>query len=307
MSFTTDQSRWRALTIRDPLADGKFVYSVKSTRIYCRPTCPARLARRANVGFFKTAAEAEAAGYRACKRCKPEIEVVDDPQARAVSKACAFIDAALKSDSPASLKLQDLAKSVGLTPRYFHKIFKDKKGMTPKEYATSKEHDLLEQNTIGATNEGLVDMPFDFELLDTLDPMDYDLSNLNTSMDPAEDWLQKGPNDLMDIFFGQEIDANLGIPSCDGIDTSEPSLLPDCGVDGLQGLDWPLDIGNSLYAPRSAPSIEVLSIMHLEANSQPAFYDAIAAPISDTETWSAIPGQAKMLDNNSLRGNKEQY
>ncbi|KAF2467430.1 uncharacterized protein BDR25DRAFT_234681, partial [Lindgomyces ingoldianus] len=134
MSFTTDQARWRALTIRDAAANGAFVYSVKSTGIYCRPTCPARLARRANVSFYKTPGEAEAAGFRSCKRCKPESVTIDDPQERAASKACSLIDEALKEPKPKSFRLQDLAKRVGLTPRYFHKVFKDKTGMTPKEY-----------------------------------------------------------------------------------------------------------------------------------------------------------------------------
>lgn len=138
MSYHTEAARWRALTIRDPNANGLFVYAVKSTNCYCRPTCPARLARRANVVFYKTPTEAEAAGFRACKRCKPQEGDHDDPQERAVAKACVQIEEALKGDNPRGFRLQDLAKSVGLTPRYFHKIFKDKTGYTPKEYAKEK-------------------------------------------------------------------------------------------------------------------------------------------------------------------------
>ncbi|KAH7399340.1 metal binding domain of Ada-domain-containing protein [Pyrenochaeta sp. MPI-SDFR-AT-0127] len=138
MPYTTDATRWRALATRDPNANGHFIYSVKSTKIYCRPTCPGRLARRANVGFYKTAPEAEAAGFRACKRCKPNT-VLEDPQERAVEKACLLIDEALKNNTPKAFRLQDLAEKVGLTPRYFHKIFKDKTGVTPKEYAKVKK------------------------------------------------------------------------------------------------------------------------------------------------------------------------
>lgn len=289
MSFTTDQSRWRALTVRDPLADGQFVYTVKSTGIYCRPTCPARLARRANVGFFKTAAEAEAAGFRPCKRCKPDIETVDDPQARAVSKACALIDAAMKDDSRVSLKLQNLAKSVGLTPRYFHKIFKDKMGMTPKEYVMSKKCDLIKPSTVVVTNEGPVDMPFDFEGLDMLNPVDY---NLDMSISPDGDWLQEKANDLTNILFEQEVAANLRIATWEGLNAPEPSFLLGCGVEGQQELDLAFDIRNSFSAPPSAPSIEMSSFMHLEVQSQAA----IAAPISEMETYSAIQGQANMVD-----------
>lgn len=135
MTFATTQSRWRALTTRDATADGHFVYSVKSTGIYCKPGCSARLARRANVGFYDTAAEAEQAGFRACKRCKPESGNRDDPQERAVEKACVLIAEAKKNGNTGAIRLQDLATHVGLTPRYFHKIFKDKTGVTPKEYA----------------------------------------------------------------------------------------------------------------------------------------------------------------------------
>ncbi|EAT88070.2 hypothetical protein HBI56_095170 [Parastagonospora nodorum] len=137
MAYTTDAARWRALTIRDAQANGHFVYSVRSTNIYCRPTCPARLARRANVGFYKTYLEAESDGFRACKRCKPNT-VLEDPQEVAVAKACVLIDEAVKDEDPKALRLQDLAKKVGLTPRYFHKIFKDKMGVTPKEWVKAR-------------------------------------------------------------------------------------------------------------------------------------------------------------------------
>jgi methylphosphotriester-DNA--protein-cysteine methyltransferase len=137
MAYDTDAARWRALTTRDARANGHFIYSVRSTNIYCRPTCPARLARRANVGFYKTPLQAEADGFRACKRCKPNT-VLEDPQEKAVEKACMLIDEAVKNDDPKAFRLQDLAKSVGLTPRYFHKIFKDKTGITPKEWAKAR-------------------------------------------------------------------------------------------------------------------------------------------------------------------------
>ncbi|KAF2281215.1 uncharacterized protein EI97DRAFT_23163 [Westerdykella ornata] len=133
--YNTEALRWRALTIRDPNANGHFVYAVKTTLCYCRPTCPARLARRANVAFYNTWAQAEAAGFHACKRCKPSEPIQEQPAERAVAKVCALIEEALKGEGRKSVKLQDLAKTVGLTPRYFHKVFKDKMGMTPKEWS----------------------------------------------------------------------------------------------------------------------------------------------------------------------------
>jgi methylphosphotriester-DNA--protein-cysteine methyltransferase len=137
MAYNTDAARWRALATRDVNANGLFVYSVRSTNIYCRPTCPARLARRANVGFYESPLQAEADGFRACKRCKPNT-ILEDPQERAVERACVLIDEAVKKDDSKALRLHDLAKNVRLTPRYFHKIFKDKMGVTPKEWAKTR-------------------------------------------------------------------------------------------------------------------------------------------------------------------------
>jgi len=71
-----DNSRWAAVVGRDGAADGVFYYSVKTTGVYCRPSCAARLARRENVRFHPTRAEAEAAGFRPCKRCKPNAHAV---------------------------------------------------------------------------------------------------------------------------------------------------------------------------------------------------------------------------------------
>lgn len=145
MNFSTSSSRWTALTTRDRLADAHFVYAVKTTKIYCRPSCAARLARRANVEFYSTPAAASKAGFRACKRCKPEQEAQQDPQDVAVAKACEIIRAALSSSEHANghIGLNELAERVELTPSYLHKTFKAKMGMSPKKYAESlRQHEV---------------------------------------------------------------------------------------------------------------------------------------------------------------------
>jgi methylphosphotriester-DNA--protein-cysteine methyltransferase len=177
MAYSTDAARWRALTIRDANANGHFIYSVRSTNVYCRPTCPARLARRANVGFHKTSFEAEAAGFRACKRCKPN-SVLEDPQEQAVEKGCALIEEALRNEDPKAFRLQDLAKSVGLTPRYFHKIFKEKTGMTPKEYAKVRASQPSSTNT---TPPAIVSPAI-------VDTIDWDLFDFNAFGDELVDF-----------------------------------------------------------------------------------------------------------------------
>lgn len=128
--FRTDQERWRAVTRRDPRADGRFVYSVQTTGVYCRPSCGARLARRANVRFHPSAAAAERAGFRACKRCRPNGRSVPRERAELITRACRLIEQA-----DAKLDLQSLAAATGLGPSRFHRLFKAVVGLTPKGYA----------------------------------------------------------------------------------------------------------------------------------------------------------------------------
>jgi methylphosphotriester-DNA--protein-cysteine methyltransferase len=216
MVYTTDAARWRALASRDVNANGLFVYSVRSTNIYCRPTCPARLARRANVGFYETPLQAEADGFRACKRCKPNT-VIEDPQERAVERACVLIDEAVKKDDSKALRLQDLAKNVGLTPRYFHKIFKDKMGMTPKEWANSRaaqpshpsETPPLTVSTTASPPEGAEDEIADWNSFNFNELVDFDIDgsatlgyNLTTG---ADEPVSMGQGNAIDMSILHEL------------------------------------------------------------------------------------------------------
>lgn len=132
-SFSSPSSRWAALQRRDPLAASAFIYSVCTTKIYCRPTCPSRLARRANIVFHDTPAEAEAAGFRPCKRCRPNLrENEGDPQILAVDKACELI--VREEIGAVKWSVKGLAKEVGLTESHFCRVFKKIMGMTIGEY-----------------------------------------------------------------------------------------------------------------------------------------------------------------------------
>ncbi len=126
----TDEDRWAAVVARDPRADGSFVYSVRTTGVDCRPSCPARLARRENVRFYATGAEAERAGFRPCKRCRPGEAGLGERHARAVAKACRLIERADEMPS-----LDRLAKAAGVSRFHFHRLFKAVTGVTPKAYA----------------------------------------------------------------------------------------------------------------------------------------------------------------------------
>jgi len=127
-----DDARWAAVVARDASCDGQFYYSVATTGVYCRPSCAARLAKRGNVSFYDTAAGAEQAGFRPCKRCKPDGPSLAQQHAEKVAAACRLIETA--DETPA---LDALAEAVGLSPYHFHRIFKAALGVTPKAYATA--------------------------------------------------------------------------------------------------------------------------------------------------------------------------
>lgn len=132
-SFATLDDRWRAVERRDPAADGVFYYSVRTTGVYCRPSCSARLPRRENVGFHPTRADAEGAGFRPCKRCRPEEAPLASRHAAIVARACRRIE---ETDEIPSLGA--LAALAGMSRFHFHRVFKAVTGLTPRAYATAR-------------------------------------------------------------------------------------------------------------------------------------------------------------------------
>ncbi|MCC7263734.1 MAG: bifunctional DNA-binding transcriptional regulator/O6-methylguanine-DNA methyltransferase Ada [Candidatus Latescibacteria bacterium] len=132
-SFADDESRWQALVQRDLAADGVFVYAVQTTGVYCRPTCGSRLAKREHVRFYATTPEAEAAGFRPCKRCRPHQLSLAESRQQAVARACALI-----GEAEVAPDLKSLAASAGLSPYHFHRVFKEITGVTPKAYAAAQ-------------------------------------------------------------------------------------------------------------------------------------------------------------------------
>lgn len=126
-AFSQDADRWQAVVAHDRRADGLFYYSVATTGVYCRPSCGARLPRRENVAFHASVQAAEQAGFRACKRCRPN-EL--DRQAAAVAQACRLIEHAETAPG-----LAELADAVGLSRFHFHRVFKSVTGVSPKAYA----------------------------------------------------------------------------------------------------------------------------------------------------------------------------
>jgi AraC family transcriptional regulator of adaptative response/methylated-DNA-[protein]-cysteine methyltransferase len=124
--------RWAAVRTRSKEADGTFFYSVKTTGVYCRPSCGARRPRPENVRFHATREEAEKAGFRPCKRCKPDRPSVDEQHTLMVTRACRLIE--LAADVPT---LEELAAEAGVSTFHFHRVFKAATGVTPREYAAA--------------------------------------------------------------------------------------------------------------------------------------------------------------------------
>ncbi|KAI1118236.1 metal binding domain of Ada-domain-containing protein [Nemania sp. NC0429] len=171
---STDEARWRLVLAHTPTSD--FLYGVISTGIYCRPSCPSRRPRRSNARFFDSAASAAAAGFRACRRCKPESREPSDesPQASAekqVEVACEYV-----RQRRGEAQLLDIAAHVGLSPRYLHGLFKRVLDTTPGAYAAAiRREGTGERRDVGVASAVVLDS--------TAPPLD--LSNVEDFVHPG--------------------------------------------------------------------------------------------------------------------------
>jgi AraC family transcriptional regulator of adaptative response/methylated-DNA-[protein]-cysteine methyltransferase len=142
---SAEAARWAALAARDARSDGAFVYAVRTTGVYCRPSCPSRAARPENVAFYPTCAAAEAAGFRPCRRCRPNEPGLTGRRAEAVARACRRIET-----SEAMPSLAELAREAAMSAYHFHRVFKAVTGVTPKAYAASRRAAALAAGLPGA-------------------------------------------------------------------------------------------------------------------------------------------------------------
>lgn len=134
-SDPTSESAWQAVVAQDRAWDGRLFYGVRSTGIYCRPSCPSRRPRREQVQFFFDIASAEQAGFRACKRCHPNDLGREDRQLAAVKRVCEYIRESFSSEHPdATLSLEELGAQAGMSPFHLQRVFKKATGLTPKQY-----------------------------------------------------------------------------------------------------------------------------------------------------------------------------
>jgi AraC family transcriptional regulator, regulatory protein of adaptative response / methylated-DNA-[protein]-cysteine methyltransferase len=139
------EGRWRAVTGRDAAADGAFVYAVKTTGVFCRPSCPSRRPKPDNVIFFDDAAAAARAGFRPCRRCRPERKA--SPRDDSIERIGASVRAIESADSPPALAM--LATAAGLSRFHFQRLFKRTVGISPREYYAAHRRDRL-QRALGA-------------------------------------------------------------------------------------------------------------------------------------------------------------
>ncbi len=135
LSTPNEEALWLAVQNRDPSYNGRMFYGVRSTGVYCRPTCPSRRPRRDRVAFFATCEDAEAAGFRACRRCNPRGM---EPAAELVAQACRLLEA---SEEP--LRLAALAERLHVSPYHLHRTFKAATGLTPRQYAAGLRVEAL--------------------------------------------------------------------------------------------------------------------------------------------------------------------
>lgn len=184
---TEEDPRWAAIVARDPKADELFVYGVKTTGVYCRPSSASRLPRPQNIQFFDTPAQAEAAGYRASKRASGDQTQLAAHHAQLVAEACRHIE---QADTPPSLNT--LALHAGLSPFHFHRVFKAVTGLTPKGYASAQRTRRVREGLKGqhSVTDALYDAGFNsnsrfYESADQLlgmKPSDYKAGGTNSEI-----------------------------------------------------------------------------------------------------------------------------
>jgi len=156
-TLVVNDSRWAQVIARDRSADGQFWYSVATTGIYCRPSCPSRVANPKNVQLHDTLEEARATGFRPCKRCNPDGLSLDAENAALVAKACRLIE-----NSEEEPGLNDLASAVERSPSHFHRLFKAATGLTPKDYADAYRATRVREGlmTSNSVTEAIYDAGF---------------------------------------------------------------------------------------------------------------------------------------------------
>lgn len=331
-AYATADERWQALLTRDANADGTFYTCVHTTGIYCRPTCPARNPNRENVSFVATRAEAVRAGFRACKRCKPDdLAGPAEHQSEIIAKACALIER-----SEDRLTLDQLAENAGMSRFHFHRTFRQVTGVTPKAYAdadrATRVRDQLTKT--GSVTEAIYGSGFasngrfyaaSAKMLG-MTPSDYRAGGQGTTIQFAIDTCSLGSilvastdKGVCSIMMGDDPDLLFG-----QLQSRFPNALIAQGDDEFahtvadvvryveepsRGLNLPLDIRGTAFQQRvwkalcDVPIGTTASYSEIAARiGSPAAVRAVASACARNEIAVAIPCHRIIGKNGSLTG-----
>lgn len=185
--------RWAAVLARDPGADEKFVYAVKTTGIYCRPSSPTRLPKAENVEFFDTPEAAQAAGYRPSRRAAADQSTIAAQHASLIAAACRYIETAEHGPT-----LTELAEQAQLSNYHFHRLFKSATGLTPKAYADAHRARRMRDELDG--NESITDAIYDAGF--NSNSRFYEAANHRLGMRP-KDYRAGGANTQIHFAIGE--------------------------------------------------------------------------------------------------------
>lgn len=330
--MTTEQDpRWAAILARDPKADALFVYGVKTTGVYCRPSSASRLPRPENVEFFDTPAHAEAAGYRASKRASGDQTQLAAHHAQRVADACRQIE---QADTPPSLNA--LALQANMSPFHFHRVFKAVTGLTPKGYASAHRSRKVREGLKGerTVTDALYDAGFNSN------SRFYESANQLLGMTPG-DYKAGGTNNAILFAVGQcSLGAILVAQSARGVCAILLGDDPDQLVRDLQdqfpkaelvgadqrfeqlvaqvvglieapavGLDLPLDLRGTAFqervwqALRDIPPGSTASYAQIaERIGAPKSFRAVAQACGANSVAVAIPCHRVVRSNGELSG-----
>ncbi len=326
-----DDPRWARIVARDRGADGQFWYSVMTTGVYCRPSCPSRTANPRNVQLHDTLAAAKATGFRPCRRCNPDGPSIDGENVAIVAKACRLIEQSEEEPS-----LTELAQAVGRSASYFHRLFKAATGLTPKDYATANRatkvrEGLANGNTV---TEAIYDAGFNSS------GRFYEKSTDMLGMTPTQ-YRSGGANEEIRIAVGQcSLGAILVASSKKGVASillgSDPDELvrklqdrfPKAKVIGADGdyealvarvvgfveapslgLDLPLDVRGTAFqqrvwrALREIPAGQTVSYLEIARRiGAPKATRAVAGACAANKLAVAIPCHRVVRNDGSLSG-----
>lgn len=326
-----DDPRWARIIARDKSADGELWYTVSTTGVYCRPSCPSRTANPKNVGLHDTIESARATGFRPCRRCNPDGLSLESENSALVAKACRLIEEAEEEPS-----LDDLAAAVDRSPSYFHRMFKASTGLTPKAYAAGHRAKKVREGleTGASVTEAIYDAGFNSS------GRFYEKSNDMLGMTPTR-YREGGVNEDIKFAVGQ---SNLGAILVASSTKGVASILlgddPDALVRDLQdrfpkarligmdrdyealiarvcgfvenpdiGLDLPLDVRGTAFQRRVWQALQEIPVGARASYSEiarriglPSATRAVAGACAANNIAVAIPCHRVVRNDGALSG-----